>query len=325
MRNDTGRIVAGTVAIAAILPYLTLKTLWMTGNPVGVHEPDLMAGSEMTGLNAMTLGLDLVALVLAVGFTFGWGRRLPAWLVLLPLWVGTGLLVPIVVGLPVTLALDGPGAFATGPLESWVYVVVYGGFTVQGLALGASLVIYARDRWPAVFAGRYGGAVPALMTLLARGALGLCAVIGGVRLYWALGGTAGLDPAMAAGLSLSGAVQQAFTALLTIAGGVAFLALVRGARRVPYLFVAWLGTGSLFAWGLYSLILLAVGGPLRPEGVETAVPSLVDLFSTMTGLVMGVAGAVELVSGGRVVQPAQDPLEGDDRDRDRATADQGHH
>ncbi|MFD2354901.1 hypothetical protein ACFSTC_45040 [Nonomuraea ferruginea] len=72
-RAGVGRVTAAIVAMAAMLPYLTLKVLWLTGSPVGVTDPALMDDSAMYGMNVLTFGMDAVALVLALGFTMRWG------------------------------------------------------------------------------------------------------------------------------------------------------------------------------------------------------------------------------------------------------------
>ncbi|MFD0479536.1 hypothetical protein ACFQ0B_73830 [Nonomuraea thailandensis] len=44
---------------------------------------------------------------------------------------------------------------------------------------------------------------------------------------------------------------------------------MRGRGGVPFrrpLAIAWLGSGSLFAWGLYVMIVRSVGGPLAGGG-----------------------------------------------------------
>jgi hypothetical protein len=116
--------------------------------------------------------------------------------------------------------------------------------------------------------------------------------------------------------------------LLAIAGAVALVAIVRRRGRGPFwrpLAVAWLGSGSLFGWGLFAMIVRFTGGPLAGPGAG-GLPDLVELFGLMTGLVMGMCGAVLLTerSGVGDVQPAEHPLEGVDRERDRQTADHGH-
>ncbi|MCP9973352.1 hypothetical protein [Streptomyces somaliensis] len=84
---------------------------------------------------------------------------MPAWLPAFPAWVATGLLLPIAVGFPLNAlaGLLGGGRPAAGPsepfLDAWVFTVVYGGFTVQGLALGTLFVRYAGRRWSPLWRG----------------------------------------------------------------------------------------------------------------------------------------------------------------------------
>ncbi|MGR6923016.1 hypothetical protein ACU635_52930 [[Actinomadura] parvosata] len=313
-----GRRAAAIVAVAAMLPYLTLKILWLTGSSIGVSEPGLMNDPAMVGLNAMTFGMDAVGLLLALAFAARWGLRLPAWLVLLPLWVGTGLLSVLIVSMPVVIATSGLGAFEGGPIRSWIYLMVYGGFMVQGIGLMAAFALYARDRWPAAFTTATGRPFPSLtrplQRLLAWGALPVATVLGGVRLAWALDGQVG-------------AVQDGLKGVLAIAGAAALVVMVERRGRGPFwrpLVAAWLGAGSLFAWGLYALIITSAGGPLSAGagGPE----AFVELFGVLTGLVMGLCGAFLLAerSGVGHVDAVQEPLEGDDRERDRRTADHGH-
>ncbi|MEO3804524.1 hypothetical protein [Nonomuraea sp. B1E8] len=318
-RPAIGRVTAAIVTVAAMLPYLTLKILWLTGSSVGVTEPELMNDSAMVGLNAMTFGMDAVGLLLAVAFTTRWGMRLPAWLVLLPLWVGTGLLSVVTVTAPVLVATDGIAVFSGGAIEAWVYMMVYCGFVGQGIGLMTTFVLYAHDRWPAIFTARLGHAFPgpaeSFQRVVAWGALLVTTAVAGVRLSWTFGA-----PAVAV-------VMDGFKALLALAGAVAFVAVVRRRGDGPFwrlLVPVWLGSGSLFGWGLYTMIVSSVGGPLAGEGSGAA--GLVELFGMLTGLVMGMSGAYVLAERSRVgdVQPLEEPLEGDDRDGDRQAAYHGH-
>ncbi|MFC5831357.1 hypothetical protein [Nonomuraea insulae] len=310
-----GRLTAAIVAIAAMLPYLTLKILWLTGSTVGVSDPYLMSDPAMVGLNAMTFGMDAVGLLLALAFTMRWGLRLPAWLVLAPLWVGTGLLSVVVVTAPIIVATAGMAAFSGGPIEPWVYMMVYGGFMGQGVGLMVAFTLYARDRWPVVFTAappdQRPGPTRSLQEVMAWGALMAAVVVGGVRLSWVFG-----EP-------FAAAAQDGLKGLLGIAGAVALVLLVKG-RGGFWPAPAWLGSGCLFGWGLYAMILRSVGGPLG-AGMSGAA-DLVELFGMLTGLVMGMCGALVLVerSGVRDVQAVQEPLEGDDRERDRCAAYHGH-
>ncbi len=102
--------------------------------------------------------------VLALLLTRPWGRRVPAWLLVLPMWVASGLLLPIMTAYPLQLAvrlLGGDGGRPAGGgaepfLEPWVFGVVYGGFILQGLTLGALFTLYAGERWGALWRGGCG-------------------------------------------------------------------------------------------------------------------------------------------------------------------------
>jgi hypothetical protein len=158
----------GWTAAAGALPYLTLKVAWLTGHPVGA-DPDLLADPSVTVLNAVTLALDLVVVVLALALTHPWGYRLPGWTLLLPAWVGTGFLLPIaLLVLPAVVVAGGAPASGGGPLEPWVQPVVYGGFAWQGVLLLAAFLLHARDRWAGTLAAA-GGPVTPLLRVLATG------------------------------------------------------------------------------------------------------------------------------------------------------------
>lgn len=77
--------------------------------------------------------------------------KLPAAIVLVPVWVGTGLLAAVALGLPLGLIaqaiVGGSPVPAENGLRGWVYAVVYGGFIVQAVALLTAFVLYARFRW----------------------------------------------------------------------------------------------------------------------------------------------------------------------------------
>lgn len=322
-RPGIGRVTAAIVAVAAMLPYLTLKLFWLAGHYVGVGDPALMGDPAMIGLNAMTFGMNAVGLLPALAFTMRWGMRLPAWLVLLPLWVGSGLLSVVVVSAPVVLAASGLEALSGGPIEPWVYAMVYGGFVGQGVGLLAAFVLYARDRWPAVFTTRLSLAFPSptapLQRVIAWGAFPVAVALGVIMLV----GVIGADPYLA--------VQDLLRGTLAIAAAFALVELVRRRGDGPFwrpLALLWLGSAVLFSWGLYAMVLSAAGGPVSAG--EGGLERFVALFGMLTGLVMGMCGAFLLTersaarSGVHDVEALQQPLEGDDRERDRRTADQGH-
>jgi hypothetical protein len=144
----------GWAAAAGTLPYLTLKAIWLSGNPVGVVDPAVMAGPAMGVLNGVTVLLALLVIALAFALTHPFGRRLPAWSLLLPMWVGTGLLLPVAISiLPATLLLAAEGAGSPDFLEAWVRPLVYGGFAWQAIFLLGAFV-----GSPAALGGRGGHA-----------------------------------------------------------------------------------------------------------------------------------------------------------------------
>ncbi|QFY06962.1 hypothetical protein GBF35_09925 [Nonomuraea phyllanthi] len=304
-----GRVTAGIIAVAAMVPYLTLKTLWLTGHPIGITDARFMNDSTMAGLNAMTLGMEAVGLVLALAFTTRWGLRLPAWLVLLPLWVGTGLLSKVVVVVPLQVAAGGLAVFDTGgPIKPWIFMMVYGGFIVQGVALMTAFALYSRDRWPGVFTTPvrhpFPSATRPFQTVVAWGALLVAGPIGVLR--------------------LAGGLDTAFEGVLTLAGAAGLVLIVTRRGRGPFwapLVMAWLGAGALFANGLYVLLIASVQAPLGTPAI-----GLAELFGTLTGLVMGMCGAFLLTerSGVGDVQAAQHALEGEDGEHDRHPAYHGH-
>ncbi|OLZ65954.1 hypothetical protein AV521_29680 [Streptomyces sp. IMTB 2501] len=192
------------VAIAACLPYLSLKVAWIAGSHAGIPDGSPLLAHRVTMIvaNGLTVLMDAAVVVLALLLTRPWGRRVPAWLLAVPMWIATGLLVPIMAGFPVQLVLDavhGGGGRGGGDkpfLAGWVFDVVYGGFIVQGLALGTLFAAYARDRWGHLWRGRVRE-VPRRGTSAGRWGPAVTVTVlalfpAGTRLLWACGGTAGL-------------------------------------------------------------------------------------------------------------------------------------
>jgi hypothetical protein len=307
-RGGPGRLRLAVCAatIAACVPYLTIKTAWLAGSTIGWNDAEAARDSALYVGNAITMGLDAVAVLVALAFTFPWGRRVPAWLVLAPIWVAVGLLAPIVLAVPLgTLlqALFAPGSLSVGDngLQGWVYAVVYGGFTGQGLGLLTAFVLYARDRWADVFTVRTRdvprGATHPLQVLLAGTASVFAAVFAAVHLFWAFGGTAGLREAELSDRHLTQHLSDGVWGGLALAGAAALLAVVRRRGR-PERFVlplaaAWVGAATTFSWSLYMLVLM-LGRPAAMASDTTAGAGLTALAGLFAGLLMAVAGAALL-------------------------------
>ncbi|WP_433468148.1 hypothetical protein [Spirillospora sp. CA-128828] len=297
------RLAVCAATIAACVPYLTIKIAWLSGSTAGWNDPSAAGDSALYAGNAITMAMDAVAVLVAMTFTFRWGRRVPAWLVLTPIWVAVGLLAPIVLAVPLGSLLQ--VLFSSEPLtaddnaiQGWVYAVVYSGFTLQGLGLLTAFVLYARDRWPRVFTVRTSdvpkGATNPLQVLLARGAVVPAAAFAAMHLYWAFGGTAGLRADELENRNLGQQLADGVWGLLALAGATALVLIVqrveRPGRFVAPLAVAWVGASATFAWSLYGLlVMLARPGFLASD--VTAAAALTALAGLLAGLVMGLTGA----------------------------------
>ncbi|WP_153530924.1 hypothetical protein [Actinomadura macrotermitis] len=294
------RVAVCAATIAACVPYLVLKIAWLSGSTVGWNDAAAARGSALAVGNAVTMGMDAVAVGAALAFTFAWGRRLPAWLVVVPIWFGTGLLAPIVLGVPLGTVLqaliDGtaPVRGSAGGLQGWVYAMVYGGFTCQGLGLLTAFVPYARLRWADVFALRTAdvprGATHAVQAFLAHAAAVPTLAYAALQLVWACGGTAG-QPA-GEGMNITQRTVAGAYGLLALAGAAGLLAIVhrRGGRLYVPVLAAWTGAGATFAWSLYMLII-TVGTPDFLDARSTPLTGLALLCGVLGGLVTGLAGA----------------------------------
>ncbi|MFD7639453.1 hypothetical protein ACFV4P_02245 [Kitasatospora sp. NPDC059795] len=262
---------AGT--IVATLPYLALKIAWVAGSGIGVHGDGMHSGA-MIGANLATVGMDAVAAVLALALARPWGRRIPGWLLVLPMFVATGLLAPIAFVAPVAAVV---GAFTGGItssdqgqdfIEGWVFAMVYGGFGLQAIGLVGGFVLHARERWAPVFALRLRdlpvGPADGVRRLVVVGVAALGLVPVAIQLCWAFGSHV-LRPDDNRPDAQSLVVNGGY-ALLTVVGLVGIQALTwrrrdgRPARGA--LVAAWVGTGTSFGWGLFWLLASTVTTPL---------------------------------------------------------------
>ena len=295
-RSGLARLVIGYGGIVCALPYLALKIIWLTGGQLGVANPALMR--DLATLNIVTALMDVVYIGIVLAFTHEWGLRIPAWLLLPPMWVASGLLARFVVAVPVVTISQAFAVGSTrvppgGPVELWVYAVVYSGFTGMGVGLMCAFALYAHARWSAVFrsgplAGRLDVHVP--LAIIAA----LMAVAGSaVHLAWAFGATIGLRPDLAAGRTLSSYVLNAIDAAMGIGAASGILLMVLGRdRRIPYraavLTAAWIGSGFLFAWALWHLINVLGETALVRDRVEgMALINVLSLLRLLAGLLIG--------------------------------------
>ncbi|MEV6579346.1 hypothetical protein AB0M92_14465 [Streptomyces sp. NPDC051582] len=276
------------VALAATVPYLVLKSAWLSGSRVGIPggSPLLEQGTFLAVANAVTLAMDASLIVLVLVLTRPWGMRVPPWLLTLPAFVATGLLTPILVAFPAQLLIraagqGGPtaaGEVARPFLDPWVFTVVYTGFSVQGLALAGLFVPYARRRWGRRWQGAQGRGLPSPTGVVAGAAAIGGLVIAGVHLYWAFGGTAGLGEDQVAARTAVTGVVSGVHAMCALAAGAGAVLLVRGGSRAAWWpsALTWTGSAAAACWGLWPWI--ASLGP-QLDGGEPASAAVRSIYA----------------------------------------------
>ncbi len=299
-RLRAARLVAGYGAVACALPYLGIKIVWLAGGTLGVADPGLMRDASMLALNALTAGMDLAGIGIALAFTHQWGFRIPAWLLLPPMWVASGLLVKFVVWVPIIYALgalapDSLPRVAGGPVQPWVYAIVYVGFAGLGIGLMLAFLFHARVRWadalgPATDAFRTSSTVDVLAPLANTAAL-LALALGLLHLGWAFGATVGLTEEAAARRTIFGSLMNAIDAATMLSAAAGVLMIVhRLGRTTPFLVpvvMTWVGAGSLFAWGLWPLINVLGRTALLRGAPQSGLVDLVRLLCVLVGLTIG--------------------------------------
>ena len=256
------------VAVVAVLPYLVLKGLWLSGSTIGL-TPDAAAEMHSTRFvtgNAITVLLEIVALALAWSLTRPWAKGVPTHLFALLAAGASGLLAPILVGMPLgqvaeTLVHGRPSLDGEG-MAAWVFACVYGGFVLLGAALAVLLGGYARERW-----GHRFTSPPRVVRpwTLAAGVVGL-APFGLAMLWWGLAGPGDVGPR-----AMDSPAQRTVLAATGILSLAALLAPVAtgflrrpgpGGAQATWL-VVWLGCCTAALQGPTQL-LLAHGGAIQP-------------------------------------------------------------
>ncbi|HET6395017.1 MAG TPA: hypothetical protein VFG13_19475 [Blastococcus sp.] len=254
--------VALGLVVLAVVPYIALKVSWLTGAGVGVRDESVLAELHSTRMivgNNLTILLELTAVGLALALASDWGRRVPGWIVLGVGAGATGLLAPILVGLPVgsVLQLVVQGDVRTAGMDHlspWVFAVVYGGFGLMAIGIVVLASRYAEARWSHVLR-RAPDPPPAWASV--AGGLGLLP-FGAAMLWWGV-----LGPGSTGPQAMDAVVQRTtlvVTGLLAVGGFLAPLVPGISGRRPRLTWLAlWVGctTAALQA---PSQVLLANGG-----------------------------------------------------------------
>ena len=316
-----GARVLRNVAFAACVPYLALKIAWASGSRLGIPAGSSLLDNHkamIAGSLESTL-LDSLVVVLALLLTRPWGRRAPVWLLIFPVWGATGLLSPILVAYPLQLVarlFGGTGTQASGPaarpfLREWVFTIVYTGFIVQGLTLGALFALYAQGRWGHLWRGPISGlaaqrqtrGVQRTMALLASAVMLVPLT---AHLLWSTGSTSGLAATqIAERKSDFYALEAAYAlfAVMTVTG--LLLVVFPPARTLPLrlpLLLAFVGSAALACWGGYMMITALVNhDPSRRISELMNVTYTTQLVAGMLVFTMGAYFFAE-----RAAQPGHD-------------------
>lgn len=318
--TDRLRTALRSVAIVSCLPYIALKTAWISGSRLGIPAGSSLLDhrTSMAVANGASVLMDSAVVVIALLLTQAWGRRVPAWLLALPMWVATGLLLPIMTGYPLQLLVQVLGGKTVNKgdagrpfLDEWVFGVVYTGFIVQGLALGTLFALYARDRWGHLWQGTLrelpdSPTAPALRAAAVAASL-LALVPGALHLLWATGSTAGLNEGRIQERTSGSAVLEAVFALFVVAAvaGILLLAFRRNSALplwVP-LVLAWGGSGATACWGGWmSIASLSDVDDLADQ--PTAAMVLIYAVQMLVGTLVMTLGAYFLVERSAANRPA---------------------
>lgn len=277
------RKIALATAVVATLPYLTLKLLWLSGSTAGITSSDGLA--EMHGTrhvvgNLVTIAMMALAAGFAVALTRPWADRVPAKLVLVLGAGATGLLAPILLGLPIGLTLQtlfgGDVEAREDGLAPWVFGLVYGGFGLLALALAVLVVDHVLRRWGHLISEPPERPSAPITLAAAAGLLPFAAAM----TFWGIAGPGESGPQ-----GLEGPAQRTVlvvTGVLTAAALVAPMARRWGTRRPRLSWLAvWIGCCVAALQGPTQL-LLAQGG--EPQPAVAVVAALATPAACLYGL-----------------------------------------
>lgn len=279
------RAIAFGAVIVAVLPYVTLKLMWLSGSTVGLDTSTIghMQDTRLVVGNVVTVGLEILALGLAFALIRPWGRKIPGWLVFVIAGGATGLLAPLLLGLPVGVlvqqAIEGTtSSGGEGDLQPWVFLVVYAGFGLLAVGLACLLAFYAGDRWRAWLS--YPPRRPSLPLLLICG-LGMGA-FGLAMLSWGVMGPGDTGPQGLTSIAQRSVLVS--TGVLTLLGwGVPVLPRLLARHPRSAWLIAWIG-GATAALQGPTHVLLAQEGHSRPLVSTLAV--VATLSATAYGLAL---------------------------------------
>lgn len=280
----------GYGAAISVMPYLLIKIAWTFGFFLPSEQ---MGEPSWRTANAVTMVLAAVGILLALAFCMKWGERVPAWLIALPVWVGTGLLIPMLLLAPIL----GPAAMMrdqqVGAANVWIYEQIFVMISLVGvgICLPFALIGYAKRRWPEAFDSRIDidllpGNSQKLTITLARLVTAGCILLGSIKLFWAVGGTIGINPAMLDNRDLWWHLLSLNTSVWAFAGawGLFILTTRRRLKKFfPPMGAAWISSGMLFSYNLFNRL-----SSTRPDAQPALEHPLANVLTSELSSILGV-------------------------------------
>ena len=273
---------AGYLAAAAMLAYLAVKLVWIVRAAGFGDTPDGWDAPGWTALNLVTIGMAGTGALLGLSIARDWHRLLPGRLLAAVAWLVAGFLVsllPYLVLQPFLDAAKPTEQSSPSAMPGWETTLLSFGFlgTAAGVAVG--LPIYVWRRWLANTARTVDGGSPRPADFAGAGGALLAGVLGGWWLAWSVGGGLGshLHGAPAGARVLEGTLGVWALA----AGGAVLWWHGRAAHRMAALAVAFVGSGSLFAWSAWRLPF----DLLQPAGFEPVAETPLAVSHHVAGVV----------------------------------------
>jgi hypothetical protein len=280
----------GFGAALSVMPYLLIKIVWT----LGLFIPaDHIGDNSWRMINAATAVIAAFGIFLAMAFCRPWGERLPAWLVVLPVWIGTGLLVPMLFLAPIL----GPAAMnqdrVAGSADIWAYeqFLIMISLIGVGICLPIALAGYVKKRWPEALGGAHDLGEPpgntySLQIIIGRMAAVGCIILGVLKLFWAAGGTIGIDPSMLDDRNVWWHLLSFSTGAWALAGawGILVLTSRKGSKSfLPPMAAAWISSGMLFSYNIFANL-----SALIYDKQQTPEYPILRVLTTEAGIILGV-------------------------------------
>jgi hypothetical protein len=317
VRWSSVRRLAGYGAAATLSLYLLVKVIWIIGTLLGVGPKNNdMGAADFVALNTVTVGMSAIGIALGLALAQPWGQRIPAWPLTFVAWVGAGFLVPLLPYMVASAVLDGKSGGGEGAIPAWEGIFLFIGFAGMAVGLVVALPIYMRERWPAAFLGRLGDSPPAVGSARSPwsgfavwAAVVVSSGLGLLWLYWAIGGTIGMDPAHHDLLDLNARLLTGSWGAWALIGAWSIWVITsrrQGARLRLWIptSLAFVASGSLFAWSSWKLPVAV----WRPGDYVTPEYPVVAVVQHALSISAGIAIITGLLRAHRAVRDIRGKL-----------------